>query len=140
MVEWESLTIKQLADLLQLNQETVRNWVNAGELEYLQVGRAKRIPRHAAIALAGGEGNEIPELMTVAQVAELLRVNKQTVRNWIIAGALPAMHIGRRVRIKTADLDRILATAASKRPSAEDFWLGTQPVGEAVRADDGSGP
>jgi excisionase family DNA binding protein len=53
-VEWESLTIKELADLLQLNQETVRNWVNAGELEYIQVGGAKRIPRHAAVALAGG--------------------------------------------------------------------------------------
>jgi excisionase family DNA binding protein len=44
MVEWESLTIKELADLLQLNQQTLRNWVNAGELEYIQVGRAKRIP------------------------------------------------------------------------------------------------
>jgi hypothetical protein len=50
------------------------------------------------------------------------------------------MHIGRRVRIKAADLDRILATAAPKRPSAEDFWLGTQPVGETVLAQDGSGP
>jgi excisionase family DNA binding protein len=74
MVEWESLTIRELADRLQLHQATVRNWVNAGELEYIQVGRAKRIPRHAAVALAGGDGHEMPELMTVAQVAELLRV------------------------------------------------------------------
>ena len=134
MAEWESLTIKELADLLQLNRETIRNWIDAGELEYIHDGRVKRIPRHAAVALAGGDGYEMPALMTVAQVAELLRLNKQTVRNWIDAGTLPAMHIGRRVRIKAADLDKILTPAAPKRPSAEDFWLGTQPVGEAVLA------
>ena len=114
--------------------------MNAGELEYIQVGRAKRIPRHAAVALAGGDGHEMPELMTVAQVAELLRVNKQTVRNWIIAGTLPAIHVGRRVRIKVTDLDEILATAAPNRLGADDFWLGTQPVGEPALPEDGSGP
>jgi excisionase family DNA binding protein len=78
----------------------------------------------------------MPEL----QVAELLRVTEQTARNWIDAGTLPAMHIGRRVRIKAADIDRMLATAAPTRLSAEDSRLGTQPVGEAVLAQNDSGP
>jgi excisionase family DNA binding protein len=75
--------------------------------------------------------------LTVAEVADLLRLNQQTVRNWIDAGSLPALRVGRRVRIKRSDLDRILESgyrgtppAASniQGPSATDFW-GGEPVG-----------
>lgn len=79
--------------------------------------------------------------LTVADVAELLKINQQTVRNWIDHGTLPALRVGRRVRIKKSDLDRILeagyrggATAMPGRlaggPSAADFWSG-EPVGMA---------
>jgi excisionase family DNA binding protein len=80
--------------------------------------------------------------LTVAEVAELLRLNQQTVRNWIDQGALPALRVGRRVRIKRSDLDRLLtdgynagshAAAAEAGPSAEDFW-GGEPVGIAELA------
>jgi excisionase family DNA binding protein len=78
-------------------------------------------------------------LLTVAEVAEILRLNQQTIRNWIDAGSLPAVRLGRRVRIKRSDLDRVLAagyhgTPAAQPPengpSAEDFW-GGRPVGAA---------
>jgi len=72
--------------------------------------------------------------LTVAEVAELLRLNQQTVRNWIDQGSLPALRVGRRVRIKRSDLDRVLSegySAGSQAgPSAEDFW-GGEPVGVA---------
>jgi excisionase family DNA binding protein len=85
--------------------------------------------------------------LTVAEVAELLRLNQQTVRNWIDQGSLPALRVGRRVRIKQSDLDRLLSDGYSARagapgdgPSAEDFW-GGEPVGIAEpRAGDGAGP
>ena len=93
--EWEWVTIKELADRLQLNQQTVRNWVNAGELEYRQFGRTKMIPRRAAIRLTGGIGNEMPELLTVTQVAEKLKLCEMTIRNWIDAGILP-LRVARR--------------------------------------------
>jgi excisionase family DNA binding protein len=113
MPEWEYLTVRELADRLQLNQQTVRNWINRGELESIKVGRAVRIPRRAAVALAGGNGWEMPELMTVEQVAALLRLNKQTIYNWIDAGTLPAVSVGeRRVRIKKSVLDEIIGSAA----------------------------
>ena len=79
------------------------------------------------------------EFLTVAEVAELLKLNPQTVRNWIDQGSLPAIRMGRRVRIKRSDFERVLeenyspgATAAVETPgpSAEDFWGGT-PVGLA---------
>ena len=31
------------------------------------------------------------EFLTVAEVAEILKLNQQTVRNWIIDGSLPAL-------------------------------------------------
>jgi excisionase family DNA binding protein len=77
-----------------------------------------------------------PELedsyLTVAEVAEVLKLNQQTVRNWIDQGSLPALRVGRRVRIKRSDFDRILAESysgggvrpAPAGPIAEDFGRG----------------
>ena len=48
------------------------------------------------------------EFLTVAEVAEMLKLNQQTVRNWIDQGSLPALRVGRRVRIKRSDFERIL--------------------------------
>ena len=79
--------------------------------------------------------------MTVAEVADVLKLNQQTVRNWIDQGSLPALRVGRRVRIKRSDFQRIVdqsysggsAGGASEGPSAEDFW-GGQTVGFAEPA------
>ncbi len=53
--------------------------------------------------------------LTVAEVAEMLKLNQQTVRNWIDQGSLPAVRVGRRVRIKRSDFDRILEECYSGR-------------------------
>jgi excisionase family DNA binding protein len=80
--------------------------------------------------------------LTVAEVAEMLKLNQQTVRNWIDQGSLPAVRVGRRVRIKRSDLERVLsegysagsgAATRDSGPSAEDFW-GGEPVGTAEPA------
>ena len=74
--------------------------------------------------------------LTVAEVAEMLKLNQQTVRNWIDQGSLPALRVGRRVRIRRSDLDRMLEDGSTKGgrsggrsggPSAADFW-GGEPV------------
>ena len=84
-------------------------------------------------------GPDEDEFLTVAEVAEKLKLNQQTVRNWIDQGSLPALRVGRRVRIKRSDFRRILeesysgtpaAPAPPGGPSAEDFW-GGEPVGLA---------
>ena len=56
---------------------------------------------------------ETDEFMTVAEVAAILKLNQQTVRNWIDAGTLPAVRIGRRVRIKRSDFDRVVEASYS---------------------------
>jgi excisionase family DNA binding protein len=89
------------------------------------------------MAMTGSEYEE--SFLTVAEVAELLRLNQQTVRNWIDAGSLPAVRVGRRVRIKRSDLDAVVesgyqgsspAASTISGPSATDFWSG-EPVGAA---------
>jgi excisionase family DNA binding protein len=50
------------------------------------------------------------EFLTVDEVAHLLKLNPQTVRNMIDRGELPAVRVGaRRVRIERSDLDAFLA-------------------------------
>jgi excisionase family DNA binding protein len=77
--------------------------------------------------------------LTVAEVAEMLKLNQQTVRNWIDQGSLPAVRVGRRVRILRSDFDRLVDEGyrsgrsqadRDSGPSAEDFWNG-EPVGRA---------
>jgi excisionase family DNA binding protein len=79
------------------------------------------------------------EFLTVAEVADVLKLNQQTVRNWIDQGSLPALRVGRRVRIKRSDFERVLAESYTASPggggqdagpSAEDFW-GGEPIGVA---------
>src|SRR5438270_11119050 len=53
------------------------------------------------------------EYLTVKEIAERLKLNQQTVRNWIDDGRLSAVRIGRRVRVRRVDLDRILAQGAT---------------------------
>ena len=70
------------------------------------------------------------EYLTVAEVAEILKLNQQTVRNWIEQGKLPALRVGRRVRIRREDFTALteegyspVATAPSGFDAAA-FWDG----------------
>jgi excisionase family DNA binding protein len=85
--------------------------------------------------------------LSVAEVAATLKLNQQTVRNWIDAGTLPALRVGRRVRIKRSDFNRIIEDSYSGAaappvsrpdPTADDFW-GGEPVGRAEAAHDDAG-
>jgi excisionase family DNA binding protein len=54
------------------------------------------------------------EFITVADVAGLLKVNQQTVRNWIDRGELPAFRVGRRrVRVRRNDLNAFIKRSSS---------------------------
>ena len=52
---------------------------------------------------AGGD-----ESLTVAEIAQILKLNQQTVRNWIDQGTLPALRVGRRVRVRRSDFDALV--------------------------------
>lgn len=80
--------------------------------------------------------------LTVAEVAGILKLNQQTVRNWIDQGSLPALRVGRRVRIRRSDFERILAegyTGSSGEPGGPGGPGGTGGTGGTGGAGD-SGP
>jgi excisionase family DNA binding protein len=54
--------------------------------------------------------------MTVFEVAAILKLNQQTVRDSIDSGFLPAVRIDRRVRIKRSDFDRLVGQGYSTEP------------------------
>lgn len=74
------------------------------------------------------------DFLTVAEIARILKLNQQTIRNWIDQGTLPALHVGRRVRVKRSDFDALLEQGrtvpapppgrASDSREAQAFWEG----------------
>ena len=60
----------------------------------------------------------------MAEVAALLKLNQQTVRNWIDAETLPAVRIGRRVRIKRSDFDRVVQASYTGSGRASRVGVG----------------
>ena len=69
------------------------------------------------------------EFLTVAEVAETLKLNQQTVRNWVAQGSLPAVRLGRRVRIKRSDSDRLVEQGYSGGAPGKSasIWDGDVP-------------
>jgi excisionase family DNA binding protein len=68
---------------------------------------------------------EPEELLTVAEIAASLKMNQQSIRNWIDSGYLPAIRIGRRVRVKRSDFDALLeANYTGKNRTSPGIWEG----------------
>jgi len=69
------------------------------------------------------------EYLTVAEIATELKLNQQTIRNWIDQGSLRAVRVGaRRVRVLRSDLDRMLGGGATA--PAPDDQTPTDPLWE----------
>ena len=56
-----------------------------------------------------GQFDERDSFMTVAEVAQMLRVSTMTVYRLIKAGELSALRVGRSYRLRPDDVDRYLA-------------------------------
>ena len=54
-------------------------------------------------------------LLTPEQVAEILKVRKDTVYSWIRAGKLPAAKLGNRYRISEEDLQAFVEKAKTRK-------------------------
>jgi excisionase family DNA binding protein len=63
-------------------------------------------------------------LLTVDDIARTLKLNPQTVRNWIDQGYLRAIRIGRNVRVTHAEFDRLI----------EESYIGSKPVARSNAA------
>jgi excisionase family DNA binding protein len=57
-----------------------------------------------------GRGPATGPLLTVAEVADVLRVSSMTVYRLIKAGTMPAIRVGKNYRIRERDLEAFLAS------------------------------
>ncbi len=53
---------------------------------------------------------EAPRFLTVAEVAELIRVSKMTVYRMVHSGDIPAVRVGRSFRVPQAAVEELLAS------------------------------
>lgn len=68
-------------------------------------------------------------LLTVDDIARILKLNPQTVRNWINEGYLRAIKIGRNVRVPRAEFDRLIEESYTGQKTVSSdagqvFWNG----------------
>jgi excisionase family DNA binding protein len=69
------------------------------------------------------------EFLTVAEIAATLKMNQQSIRNWIEQGYLPAIRVGRRVRVKRSDFEALLdANYTGKPRTTAGVWDGEVPA------------
>ena len=83
----------------------------------------------------------------MADIATILKLNPQTVRNWIDQGSLPALHVGRRVRVLRSDFNALLERGRTGGPAAtgpspaQAFWDGElSPTPRDGPGEDASAP
>lgn len=53
--------------------------------------------------------NQAPRFLTVAEVADLIRVSKMTVYRMVHAGEIPAVRVGRSFRVPQAAVEELLS-------------------------------
>lgn len=53
----------------------------------------------------------MPDLLTVSEAANLLRLKPSTIRAWVLRRKLPYCKVGRLVRIRRADVDTLIASS-----------------------------
>ncbi len=67
--------------------------------------------------------DERPQVLTVPEVAEILRVGRNLVYRMIERGEIPAIRVGRKIRVPRLALDRYLDR------STQDYASGERSIG-----------
>lgn len=77
------------------------------------------------------------DLLTVDETAQMLKVNSITVRRFIASGRLPAVRVGRRVRVRREEIEALLVPVALNEPplldSSKPYTFVPAPPEEVTR-------
>ena len=63
--------------------------------------------------------DETKEILTIAEIADTLRVSTRTVRNWIDSGKLKAFKFGLQYRVHIADFQNFIKESEVKNQENE---------------------
>ncbi|MHC4553496.1 MAG: PTS sugar transporter subunit IIA [Planctomycetota bacterium] len=78
---------------------------------------------------------EKPEIMTVQEVAEFLRVSERTVYDWATAGTIPCGKLGTTWRFKRDEVQKWVDQQLSGGTSKKDVTFSPIQIGEILRPD-----
>jgi excisionase family DNA binding protein len=77
-----------------------------------------RVEVDARVRAALAERPTVPELLSTAEAARYAKVSPRSIRRWLDQGKLRALHAGRELRIRRADLDQLMR-GGRRRKAAE---------------------
>lgn len=77
-----------------------------------------RIGAHVTIGVSMTQGQSEPAFLTVAEVADVVRVSRMTVYRMVHSGELPAVRVGRSFRVPRSAVDTMLAEGSTWNESA----------------------
>jgi excisionase family DNA binding protein len=96
---------------MNLSAESIPAWAREGALGHRALGFRAGDARGGGGATGqrdGGEGRSaMARLMTVQECAEALSVSQKTLRRLIGRGEIAAVRIGRSIRVKPSELERL---------------------------------
>jgi excisionase family DNA binding protein len=69
----------------------------------------------AQVAAALAERPAVAELLSTAEAARYAKVTPRSIRRWLDQGKLRALHAGRELRIRRADLDQLMRTGRRRK-------------------------
>ncbi len=74
----ELLTVKQVAELLQLHEMTIRRYIKSGRLDAVRIGRNVRVPRQAVAELLHTQTlHEAPPIYQVTKKPDAVDTKKR---------------------------------------------------------------
>jgi len=66
------------------------------------------------------DSSVFPEVLTVAEIADYLRVSETTIWRWCSTGKLPAFRVGRGWRVQRSDLEQHISAQKRKNVVTSD--------------------
>lgn len=125
------LTPEEAAEALKVSPNVVTRLLKEGVLPGKRVaGRWWRISERGLHEWLSSRRNPAPDLLTPAQVGDLLDLSEQAIRHRIRRGEIPGVAIGRRLFIPKAELVTQLERQAGRPLNTLRKVLDLPPVGE----------
>lgn len=83
----------------------------------------------AQVAAALAERPAVAELMSTGEAAQYAKVTPRSIRRWLDQGKLQALHAGRELRIRRADLDELMRGGRRRKAALTPEQLAERDFG-----------
>lgn len=89
-----------------------------------------RVEVDARVRAALAERPAVAELLSTGEAAQYAKVTPRSIRRWLDQGKLRALHAGRELRIRRADLDQLMRGGRRRKIELSPEALARELAGE----------